>query len=542
MRPPFLPHAIPALCIFALGGLSCQATLADSLSINTRSDLLYQRVTGPGQANSFYDTGTHLLHETDLRWQGQAFGNQWNSLFNGTLRVTDSKQFDPEEVSFQKLEWRLNDAHTQLNFGDYFANLSQYSLTKGIKGVGFQRNFQDDQNYLRLTYGTFDGQWAYLYHHPTGEPMDRYGGGARLQRAWDKFRVGLNLAQVADRSDDPNRAVGLDAYSQILPAADWEYRDGGLVLTGEHAYSDTDTKPGAGGATTSKSGSAHKLVMRAAFKSINLDGQAERVAPDFLSLGGGATPDRLRYYLKADYKLTREWRLFGIVDNYRDNLDSQKTATTESTTWEAGLRKSRAFDRRHMNVALSWRVRNLDVSDASRDQVTHRVKLKVNDRIANDFDVRGELEQILDKDHRTSDNAQSTLFDLGIGYRKRLENKWDMRANLDLGRQETGTLNANGTDVSDRVRLSLNADKGNGTVLGCSYEWNDSDLVAATGDNRHKRASAFWQSHPAWLKNGNLKLEYSDFDHLFLQNSGNNYREQILKLSLQWNFQKEAKQ
>ena len=536
MRP--LPPT-SRLLFLGLLGLASPLLRADELSFSNRTDLLHQSVTGPNKAASFYDPGSHLLHETDVRWSGVAFQGNWNSVFNGTLRYTDSDQFDPERLSAQKLEWRLSDANTQINLGDYFANLSPYAMTKGIKGVAVQRNLGDDQNYVRAFYGSFDGQWAFLYKDPLREPMNTLGGGIRLQRAWEKFRLGLNLAEAHDQEGDVHATF--PAYSQILPAVDWEYRESGLVVSGEHAYSDTEEITTAGAAAVDKRGSAHKIVLRAVLKAINLDGQVERVAPDFISRGGGATADRMRYYLKADYKLDKNWRLFASYDDYENNLDNQLAATTEVATWEAGFKRARAFDRRHMNVALSWRTRVKEVSDGSVDQTTHRIKLKVNDRVAEHFDLRGEVEHILDKDRTTVADAVSTLFDLGLNYRRRLANSWDIRADFDLGRQETGTLNANGADVSDRLRLALTADKGDGTVLGASLERNTADLVAANADNRHKRASVYWQTRPAWLKDGSLKLEYADYIHTFTENAANDYREKLVKLSLQWNFQKEAK-
>lgn len=533
-------RALP-FSLLALGLISqtSQTAQADELNVSNRTDLVSQNVSGPGKASSFYDSGIHVLHETDVRWTGMAFDGKWNSLFNSSLRYTDSNQFDPERLSLQKLEWRLSDAHTQLNLGDYFANLSPYSMTKGIKGLAFQRNLGDDQNYVRAFYGSFDGQWAFLYKDPTREPMNTLGGGVRLQRAWDKFRLGLNLAEVHD--DEGDVRASFPAYAQLLPAIDWEYRESGLVVSGEHAYSDTDVTAAAGAAAVNQTGSAHKLALRAALKAINLDGHIERVAPDFISRGGGATADRMRYYLKADYKLDRNWRLFAIYDDYEDNLDNQKAATTEVTTWEAGFKRARAFDRRHMNVALSWRNKHKEVSNGGAEQTTDRIKFKINDRVGEHYDWRAEVEHILDKDQRTAADATSTLFDLGLNVRRRLENNWDLRANLDLGRQETGTLNTTGSDISDRIRLGLTADKGNGTVFGASLERNTADLVTVLADNRHTRASLYWQSKPAWIKDGSVKLEYADYIHTFTQTPTNDYREKIVKLSLLWNFQKEAK-
>jgi hypothetical protein len=412
-------------------------------------------------------------------------------------------------------------------------------MSKGIKGVAFQQNMGDDQNYVRAFYGSFDGQWAFLYKDPVLEPMNTLGGGVRVQRAWDKFRLGLNLAEAHDQETGSHATF--PAYDQFLPAVDWEYREAGLVISGEHAYSDTEEVATTGAAGTDKTGSAHKVTLRAALKAINLDGQVERVSPDFISRGGGATADRMRYYLKADYKLTRDWRVFAIYDDYEDNLNGQKTATTDVTTWEAGFKRARAFGRRHMNVALSWRNRHKAVSDGSSEQATDRIKFKINDRVAEHYDWRFEVEQVLDNDRLTTDDAVSTLFDAGLSYRRRLESGWDIRADLDVGRQETGTLNVTGTDINDRVRLGLAADKGNGTVFGATLEHNTADLVTALADNRHQRASVYWQSKPAWIKDGNLKLEYADYLHTFMQNAANDYREKIVKLTLQWNFQKEAK-
>lgn len=161
--PPFRRARFLSFLTFCLASQASLASQVDELRISNRTDLLNQSVTGPGKASSFYHSGTHVLHETDMRWAGRAFDGTWDALFNGTLRYTDTSQFDPERLSLQKFEWRLSDADTQINVGDYFANLSPYSMTKGIKGVALQQNLSNDQNYIRAFYGSFDGQWAFAY-------------------------------------------------------------------------------------------------------------------------------------------------------------------------------------------------------------------------------------------------------------------------------------------------------------------------------------------------------------------------------------------
>lgn len=524
--------------VAVIGTLTSTALAAEEFLVGNRTNFVSNSISGPGSASSFLDPGMHVLHETDLRWDGVVANGQWNLLFNTTLRYADTTQFDPERLSLQKLEWRLSDARYQINLGDYFANLSPYSMTKGIKGLAVQRNLRNDQNYVRAFYGRFDNEWAFVLKDLAREPMSTVGGGIRLQQAWEKFRLGLNLAEVHDQKNEARATF--PARSQVLPAVDWEYRESGLVVTGDHAYSDTDEVAALGAATSNRTGSAHKLVARAALKDINFDGHLERVTPEFISQAGGVTPDRLRYYLKADYKLTRDWRLFAIYDDYRDNLGSQKAATTEVTTRELGFKRARAFGRRYMNVALSLRDKHNQVNDGRTDQTTHRIKFKINDRVGDKFDWRAEGEQILDKDRVKSFDATSTLYDFGLSYRSRDNDKWEIRGDLDIGLQENEALGIAGTDVSQRLRLALNADRGNGTVFGASLERNAADLVSAFADNRHLRGSIYWQSKPAWLKDGNMKLEYADFLHKFTENALNDYRERVLKLTLVWNFQKEV--
>lgn len=535
MRTCFLSNLrLLALPVLALS----VGAWAEELSLAMRTDLLYQKVTGPGGSVSFYDRGTQFLHESDIRYKGAVMEGKWASLLNATVRVTDSNQFDPEEISIQKLEWKLSDARTQINLGDYFANLSPYSMTKSIKGVAFQRNLGDDQNYVRAMYGSFDAQWANFYKDPAQEPMNRLGGGVRLQRAWDKFRLGLNLAQVMDDENDPHRLAGIDAYRQVVSALDWEYRDAGLVVTGEHAYADSRRMPAAGAASDDE-GAANKIVARASLGKLNLNGHVERVSSDFYSLGGGATPDRQRWYFKGEYLLDKMWRLFLIYDDFRDNLDGQLATTTQTTTWEGGFRKARLLDRRNMKVSVSWRNKAVDSRDGSRDSVSDRIKIKLNDRIGQAFDWRGELEYVLDEDRVAATDADSLLFDLGVGYRQRLGKDWDVRANLDLGRQETETVSVRGRDISNRLRLSFTASREDGTVLGGFYEYNTANLLAVNADNRHNRASLYWQTRPAWLKkHDSLKFEVSDYLHTFTQDPARDYREQIAKVSLIWNYEK----
>ena len=243
---------------------------------NNRTEVMHHKVTGIGAASSFYDPGNHVLHESDVRYYSTT--HAWRSTLNATVRYTDSKQFDINYWSLQNFAWKVSDTRREFSAGDYFANMSQYSMNKSIKGVAYQQNLSDEQNYLRATWGSFDGQWAYLLRNDrVDEPMDRHGTGLRLQRAGETWRIGANFAYVKDRSDDRNRGT-LDAYRQYVPAFDWEYRHPAFVLNGEHAYSNTTQSPLATD-PINKSGLAHKVNLRASLGAVTIDGTLERVTP-----------------------------------------------------------------------------------------------------------------------------------------------------------------------------------------------------------------------------------------------------------------------
>lgn len=63
-----------------MGTLAISAQAADEFIVNNRTEDISNQVSGSGSASSFLDPGTHVTHETDLRWSGMVADGQWNSL------------------------------------------------------------------------------------------------------------------------------------------------------------------------------------------------------------------------------------------------------------------------------------------------------------------------------------------------------------------------------------------------------------------------------------------------------------------------------
>lgn len=515
-----------------------QAPLPDfdgqpTFTISNRTEAMHNAITGAGRLSSFHDPGAHALHESDVRYN-TTLRSAWRSSFASTVRYTDSPQFDPNYWSVQYLNWTVTDARRAFSFGDLFANMSQYSMNLGLKGAGAQYNFSDDQNYIRGVLGTFDGQWAYLLRNDRAdEPMDRYAGGARLQRAGEKWRLGFNMSGVRDRTGDPRRGT-VDAYYQSVPSLDWEYRGESYVLNGQHAYSHTDTLPVAATSRVS-TGNANKIALRGAWGIVNFDGNLEHVTPNFMTLAGSATADRWHGYGRGDVRLGRLWALYGIYDYYRDNLYGQLGRTTDNETTEAGFRRLRAFDRQTLSLSFSLRQRMAVSSDAAVNRRSDRWRVGMADRYFNVIDLRANVESALDMNLAgTPSKGKQHLFNIAVSSRHDWQ-RWQIAPSIEYGYQDSLNLGAGNYDVSQYVRVSVIGYRGERDQLGVDIDHNSTLLRTANGDAMMNRMRVFWQTVPAWMRGGNVRFEFSNNNYVF-DDISRNYNEALARVVFQWNL------
>jgi len=519
--------------------LSFSSAIAETTyQVDNRTALLNYTITGPGKAQSFYDPKARIYHESDIQILDLPLGN-WNGSLLTTVRYTDSPQYDPNYTSIQNLAIHLTDPQNNIDAGDVFANLSSYSMMKGIKGVGFQHNFGDDRNYVRTTYGTFDGQWAYLFlNSRVDEPMDRFGGGIRVQGATDDLTVGANFAQVADRAGDSKRGTS-NVYRQILPAFDWEYRSAGMVLSGEHAFSRTRLLPYT---STSQSlrGSANRIVFRGRFRAFSLNGNVEQVTSNFITLGGGATPDRVRYNARADWRLDRQWQLFGNYDQFYNNLSKQLSTRTRYETTEAGIIRRHLFGSRASALTISARSRSKLTDDGSSTGRSHRLRLKYKDRAFNNaLNYTLDYERLLNKDKSGVSNTylSNNLYHLSVGHRGYNIGEWKLSGDLDFGRQELQNPTTEKFDVSDMLRVSLRANGSDGNELGASYDLGSNRVTVAGSGSRQNRGLFYFTVAPKILHGGSIRSEYSLNDYRF-DDVTRNYREGLLQVLINWKLKK----
>ncbi|MDZ4201316.1 MAG: hypothetical protein U1C96_04120 [Gallionella sp.] len=504
---------------------------ANSLEVVLRSMFESNHTSGSGRASSFLEPGNYWLHDVEIAARTQ-LGETWNSELNVALRYTDSRRHDPSNASLQRLQFVASDEKNHVSVGDYYATLSQYSLNRAIKGVGYQRAV-GDASHVRVVVGTFDPRWDYLFANKAGEPIDRYVTGVRAQTEGERYRIGLNLVNAWDRDDDPVRTTE-DTYRQFLPSVDWEYRtEAGLRLSGEHAYAGT-RRQAVNRSETELDGSAHRLNFDGTLGELRLRARAERVSPDFQTLGGGAAIDRLRLYARGDYRLTKVWGVFAAVDRYHDNLGGQLAATTRTQIPEIGISARGLFDRRSLSFSSSLRQRQVDVDGIlPQESVSDRIYLSVSDRY-NQFGVRGEVEALLNqRKGTTTDSNDDFLYRLSIDSRHQIiDGRFDLRPNLILERQELEDPTTGSMVRTHGVRFDLQLLTQGHLSYGLNLEdrRTNNDILGA--DDTHLRRIALnLYSKPAILRGGSFRAETGLGDYAF-SSAGKDYNERYIRLML----------
>lgn len=504
-----------------------------SLNVTLRSMFEDHRTSGPGRASSFLEPGSHWLHDIELNARQPVGSSELKTEFNAVVRYTDSLRHDPSIWSLQRLQFIASDKVNHLTLGDYYATLSQYSLNQAIKGVGYQRNLSE-KTYVRFVGGTFAPRWDHLFGTPHNETIQRDVVGLRAQNAGDNYRIGLNLVSASDHDNASVRTTE-DTYRQTLPALDWEYRTTqGIRLSGEHAHANTRRQPAAG---TNKqlSGNAHRLNADGSLGNLRWRARGERVSSDFYTMGGGAALDRLRFYLRGDYRLNKTWSIYLADDWYRNNLGGQLAATTRTHIPEAGFTARGLFDRRNLTFSTALRQRRVETETPQYNhQVSDRIYFSVNDRF-NEVSVRGEAEALFNRRKSTGVRTDNDdfLYRFSIDSRHVFqEGRYDLRPYLTLEQQIVEDPNTGKSVVTDGALLDLrlNAPANLTYALNLEQRSAKNHIPGAQG-NQFLRYGLSVTARPVQLSGGSIRGEVGKV-HYDFSTHANNYRERYVRIML----------
>jgi hypothetical protein len=477
------------------------------------------RVSGPGHEQSFYSNGYRYNQELDIF--GETRLENCTTMLQMDLRSTDNHLIDSEHFSVRRFSYNVKDSRSDLTVGDYFANFSQYSFNKGIIGAGYQLNLTDDprndQNYIRAAFGTLDGQWAYLFEDAFGgevqnEPMNLYGGGVRVQNAGKDYVIGINSVFVGHDGTDPKRTTET-AYLQWVESLDWEYRIKKLKFTGDHAISFTTAKPVANDDTHTQ-GQAHNIKFQGKALACDWYGKFELVDPDFSTLAGSATPDRIRYYGKVSKRFGKNWKAHVSANYYYDRINRRSELATRTTnrTLEAGIDRYKLFNRKHMKISARYRRNDSkEEGNASNDSLD-RIKASLSDKVFGSLKYDLNFETILRTDDATDAYKRDFLYSLKLSTRQQME-KLTLSPMLFLSHRDSDNFTVGGKDIVNTLRFMLEGDYLN-SRFGGSMALVGSDISAGV-DSLSATWNAFYEIKIKELNDANFKIELKVNDYGF---------------------------
>ena len=506
---------------------------AGEVRVNLLTEFYYNEIKGPGKENSIYEKYSHYLQEVEIFSQGK-MSSVWDYNFNTLLRWTDSRNIDREKSSVESFKFIARSKLDEITVGDYFANFSQYTINRAVKGLGYSHKWDEEGGFFLETFaGYFAPQWEYLYKEVEGEPMERKGGGLRLGWKRESNEVGLNFVGILDDRDDDNRGTE-DAYKQNVVSLNWRCLLGGFDLQGEHASSYTRKFVLDGDDDTLK-GLSNKLRVYKRFnRNLCWRFQFEKTDPEFMTLGGAYTPDRERFKNKFDWRVSRKWKFYMNYEWYRDNLDNQKETTKVTQVGELGARvKGLFFQRKRQSTTIAYRLREVKARDESEKWYTERIKLGLSDRFGK-VNFRGKVEWLFKNDRVGESDSDKVFYSLMVNTRKRVKEELTLKPYFEVSYDDAHYEKGDVDTLTQSYRAGVNFQSGKCWMGGLNLELGEMDTTGGIDSDR-KRVHTYLVYLPPRIKDFQIKFDYSYNDYHFSESSSD-YIENLFKVSFKKSF------
>ncbi len=342
------------LALLALAGAT-KVRAANEFHISNEFSYTYNDIYGPGSDRSSLTPGWRYLNVFGFTGQGSMREVDYN--FNVGVKTTDDKRNDITTWSLTNLQGRMtNKVHT-INAGDTFESFSQYSLSTALKGASY-RYFDEKKNSPDLTfvYGWAYPRWDNIYGGQETRAIGREAYGLKMKQNFSPtFWAGASFVEAKDRAG--TRVYPSDyVYDSHNYTFDGEYKPiPGLTVRGELSFSRTNLSPGEDQPVQRTHGSAYKIEAVGDGDPSRVSIEYEKVATEFFSVLGSATPDREKAKGRWRYKWTKDVDLNLGMLWYRDNLDGQKAYRTDSYTPEASVTLRNLFKRATASAELAYK-------------------------------------------------------------------------------------------------------------------------------------------------------------------------------------------
>ena len=396
MRSPLMP-TVGAFLLLALANLFTLAPTAFAADIAVAEQSLHGEYSVMGALHRTGGAGDRtLLHRGEFTTQEleldleQPLPAEWSLTANAHGRITDDEQIDNYD-GVHVLGWTTELYNPFLHFtgGNFFADYSQYTAQQSLTGV---------QAALTTDRVESKGAFGYSQRDIEGVQYRRYVTAARSEvlitsrsGPLSDFRVGGNFSDVEDGEHTIENKTGvLDASNRVGSVNAhlllWDISDFAAELA--KSWNDDDTTPGS--TVDRNDGTALRVNNITKFsKKDKLRLGYEWVTPDFNTLAGSATPDRVNFTSRYDHRWNTEWSANAGYRVFCDKLDksslAKRTVTQSPRTelnWEPDSTNWLLKDN-------TWRIFWEERSRISQDDpVSGQTDFKTNDTgFENEFRV-----------------------------------------------------------------------------------------------------------------------------------------------------------
>lgn len=526
--------------LLSLAGLFPLEVFALKISENLQMDvtnnleITRNEVKGPGRDNSFLYYGNHgvsyenrfefltTLSLEDVRYQSDI-----------DMRFTNNERIDTENVSPKKIYFNRESPVSLFQFGDFFANLSQYSLNQNLKGgiLSFKETESNPWG-ITLLGGTYKNRWEYVWSDKADELKNTDFYGTRLGRKIKDLQVYLNYVVTdEDRMDDitpgnVNRST-TEIIHNHLWSTDWKFKPvPGVDLSGESAVSRFHSTTNA----NIDLGKAHQLRGRFRIKNLRTQLEYERVPSDFHTPGGSASSDRERYRIRNNYYFGDN-EAFCDYTTYWDNIQDTLAETTKLKIPELGVTFRNLLNRKTLATTLKLREQRRHRSSDTLDDRTDTFNVGFEDRF-------GPFRPGLDYEYRrvayrknVDDGGEIThAATLSMSSYHRTE-IWTFRPNVSLRYEETEDYGQSPNRGANKDWIwsgGLNGGFKSNLRFNTNYSFSRADNYILDADSRRRIFSCGLDYSLGGNNDNILGVEYQDRRNSY-GNGANDYDENILK-------------
>lgn len=317
---------------------------------------------------------------SNYRFEGQVF-----------LRKTDDVSVETRrDLRMKSINMRVLNHKNLFEFGDFYGELSPFTLGRSLEGVNIQLEMENKSKYRFIAgrTGQADEALSVFQRQVFGVKTDRFF--FQDSEMFSNFRLGVQAVTVQDDSatlkeagsakDLNNTVVSIDSeisliknFSVAFEAARSVYLEDEDALIRDRSY-----------------GSAIRIQPHLNLGKTSLRYLYYYVQPDFQTVGGSASPDKEQHQINADFRLN-DRTFFSFVQNYYwDHLTG--SSQTKRTTYNEQYTTLRfkpflSRDRFETRLFVNRSDVNSDDTGNTAEAITHTLGWSINDVIGEKTNV-----------------------------------------------------------------------------------------------------------------------------------------------------------